>query len=117
MSDCASRLSTIKSEQARLAQQHLELTAQRRTEIGKLAEKLGVLKADDELLTGVLLDLKRAIEGDHPRLKERREIGARFRSRPEPQRRHASQTARDKNGARRSSSPRVAHGSSGPRSV
>jgi hypothetical protein len=109
MSDYASRVSAIKSEQARLAQQQVELAAQRRTEIGKLAEKLGVLEADDELLTGVLIDLKRAIESDHPRLKEWREIGARFRSRPEPQRKHASQTARDENGARPSSNAQVAH--------
>src|SRR5229473_4259248 len=109
MSDYASRVSALKSEQARLAQQQVELAAQRRTEIGKLAEKLGVLEADDELLTGVLLDLKRALEGDQPRLKEWREIGARFRSRPEPQRRHASQSAHDKNGARPASIAQVAH--------
>jgi hypothetical protein len=109
MSDYAARVSALKSEQARLAQQQLELMAQRRSEIGKLAEKLGVLEADDELLTGVLLDLKRAMEGDQPRLKEWRESGARFRSRPEPQRKHASQTTRDKNGARPPSNPQVAH--------
>jgi hypothetical protein len=109
MSDYASRVSAIKSEQMRLAQHHLELTAQRRSEIGKLAEKLGVLEADDELLAGVLLDLKSALEGDQPRLKEWREIGARFRSRPEPQRKHTAQTTRDKNGARPSSNPQVAH--------
>jgi hypothetical protein len=109
MTDYASKVSALKSEQARLTQQHIELTAQRRTEIGKLAEKFGALEADDELLTGVLLDLKRAIESDHPRLREWREIGARFRSRPEPQRKHASQTPCDKNGARSPSNPQVAH--------
>src|SRR6266849_6466172 len=108
MSDYASRVSALKSEQARLSQQHLELTAQRRSEIAKLAEKLGVLEADDELLTGVLLDLKRAIENDHPRLKEWRESGARFR-RQRSDSKHTSETTRDKNGARPSSNSQVAH--------
>ena len=108
MSDYAARVSALKSEQARLAQQQLELTAQRRTEIGKLAEKLGVLEADDESLTGVLLDLKHAIEGDDPRLKEWREIGARFR-RPRSDSKHTSETTRDKNGARPATNPQVAH--------
>lgn len=44
MPDYAARIANLKTEQAKLAQRQSELAAQRRGEIGRLAEKLGVLE-------------------------------------------------------------------------
>ena len=80
MADYASRIASLKSEQARLAQRKMELAAQRREEIGRLAEKLGVLEADDDVLAGLFTELKSAMEVGSPRLAQLRDSGARFRS-------------------------------------
>jgi hypothetical protein len=58
MADYASRIASLKSEQARLAQRELELGAVRREEVGKLADRLGVLEAEDDVFSGLLLELK-----------------------------------------------------------
>ena len=100
MSDYASRVSALKSEQARLVEQQAELTAQRRVEIAKLAEKLGVLEADDDALIGALLDLKDALQNNHARLRQWRDAGATFRrSRSDSSRRHGAETSPHRNGA------------------
>lgn len=100
MADYAARLATIKSEQAKLAQRQSELAAQRRDEIGRLAEKLGALEADDDVLIGVFLELKSALGNDGPRLKQWRDAGARFRSpKSERPKRHAADAAPHANGA------------------
>jgi len=80
MADYASRIASLKSEQARLAQRQVELAAQRREEIGKLAEGLGVLEAEDDVLVGLLLELKAAMKCNDPRLAQWRDAGRRFRS-------------------------------------
>jgi hypothetical protein len=100
MPDYAARIATLKTEQAKLAQRQSELAAQRREEIGRLAEKLGALEAEDDVLTGMFLELKLALEGDSPRLKQWRDAGARFRSpKSERSKRHAADAATHANGA------------------
>jgi hypothetical protein len=61
MADYGSRIASLKAEQARLAQRQSELAAQRREEIGRLAERLGVLETEDTVFTGLFLELKAAI--------------------------------------------------------
>jgi len=100
MPDYAARIATLKTEQAKLAQRQTELAAQRREEIGRLAEKLGALEAEDDALTGMFLELKSALEGDGPRLKQWRDAGERFRSpKSERSKRHTATAAKYANGA------------------
>ena len=70
MADLATQLQALKAEQQRLERKQAELLEKRRAEIGKLAEKLGLLEADDDLLADALLDLKVALAANDPRLKE-----------------------------------------------
>jgi hypothetical protein len=76
----AARLKALKEEQRRLERKQAELLDKRRAEIGRLAEKLGLLEADDDALAGVLLELKGALAqpGDE-RLARWRQAGASFR--------------------------------------
>jgi len=100
MPDYAARIANLKSEQAKLAQRQSELAAQRRDEIGRLAEKLGTLEADDDVLTGVFLELKSAMESDGSRLKQWRDAGDRFRCpKSERSKRHTADAAPHSNGA------------------
>ena len=100
MADYAARIANLKSEQAKLAQRQSELAAQRREEIGRLAEKLGVLETDDDVLAGVFLELKSAIGNDSSRLKQLRDAGCRFRSpKSDRTKRHTADFAPGANGA------------------
>jgi septal ring factor EnvC (AmiA/AmiB activator) len=78
--DYGARLKALKEEQQRLERKQSELLDKRRAEIGRLAEKLGLLEADDDALAGVLLELKDALakNGDE-RLARWRPAGASFR--------------------------------------
>ena len=83
--DYGSRLKALKEEQQRLERKQAELLEKRRVEIGQLAERLGLLEADDDALAGVLLELKDALSktgneksGDE-RLARWRAAGASFR--------------------------------------
>ncbi len=78
--DYGARLKTLKEEQQRLERKQAELLEKRRAEIGKLAERLGVLEADDDTFAGALLELKDALSktGDE-RLARWRAAGASFR--------------------------------------
>ena len=78
--DYGSRLKALKEEQLRLERKQAELLEKRRVEIGQLAERLGLLEADDDTLAGVLLELKDASSktGDE-RLARWRAAGASFR--------------------------------------
>ena len=78
--DYGARLKALKEEQQRLERKQAELLEKRRAEIGRLAEKLGLLEADDDALAGALLELKDAISktGDE-RLVRWRAAGASFR--------------------------------------
>ena len=78
--DYGARLKALKEEQQRLERKQAELLEKRRAEIGRLAEKLGLLEADDDTLAGALLELKDALAktGDE-RLARWRAAGASFR--------------------------------------
>jgi hypothetical protein len=80
MADVTAQLHALKAEQQRLELKHAELLAKRRAEIGKLAERLGLLEADDDVLAGALLELKEASAktGDE-RLTRWRAAGTAFR--------------------------------------
>ena len=78
--DYGSRLKALKQEQQRLERKQAELLDKRRSEIGRLVEKLGLLEADDDALAGALLEFKEASSksGDE-RLARWRAAGASFR--------------------------------------
>jgi hypothetical protein len=78
MADYGARIASLKAEELRLVQLQSDLAAQRRAQIGKLAERLGVLEHEDQLLAGVFMELKAAIAGNRPRLAQWRDAGARF---------------------------------------
>jgi hypothetical protein len=80
--DYRSRLTALREEQQRLERKQAELLDKRRAEIGRLAEKLGLLEADDDALAGALLELKDVLAkpGDE-RLARWRAAGAAFRRR------------------------------------
>jgi len=80
--DYKSRLKALKDEQARLERKQAELLERRRTELGRLLERLELLEADDEALAGALLELKEALaKRDDERLARWRAAGASFRRR------------------------------------
>ena len=81
-SEYGARLKALKEEQQRLERKQADLLEKLRAEIGRLAEKLGLLEADDDTLAGVLLELKDASSktGDE-RLARWRAAGAAFRRR------------------------------------
>jgi len=87
--DYGSRLKALKQEQQRLERKQAELLDKRRSEIGRLVEKLGLLEADDDALAGALLEFKEASSksGDE-RLARWRAAGASFR-RKDPNRKAA----------------------------
>lgn len=80
MPDYGARIVSLKAEQLRLAQLQSDLAARRRAQIGKLAERLGALELEDELLAAVFMELKAAVASNSPRLAQWRDAGARFRS-------------------------------------
>jgi hypothetical protein len=80
-SEYGARLKALKEERQRLERKQAELLGKRHAELGRLAEKVGVLEIDDDAIAGALLELKSAIEnpsGD-VRLKQWRAAGASFR--------------------------------------
>ena len=93
------RIASLKAEQLRLVQLQSDLAAQRRAQIGKLAEQLGVLEHEDELLAGVFMELEAAIASNSPRLAQWRDAGSRFRSGHSKPRRGAK-AAQNPDGAR-----------------
>ncbi len=50
--DYGARLKALREEQQRLERKQAELLDKRRAEIGLLADKLGLLEADDDALAG-----------------------------------------------------------------
>jgi hypothetical protein len=99
MAHYGTRIASLKAEQERLAQLQSDLAARRRAEIGKLAERLGVLETEDELLAAVFMELKGAIASNSPRLAQWRDAGSQFRS-TKSQRRRGANATQNPNGAR-----------------
>ncbi|MHB8595139.1 MAG: conjugal transfer protein TraD [Acidimicrobiales bacterium] len=78
--DYAARIKALKEEQAKLAHKQADLLEKRRAEIGKLAERVGVLETTDDLIAGALLELKDALShASDERLARWRAAGASFR--------------------------------------
>jgi len=79
--DYGARLKALKEEQQRLEHKQSELLEKRRAEVGRLAERLGLLEADDDALAGALLELKSALDSpaSDERLTRWRAAGAAFR--------------------------------------
>jgi hypothetical protein len=78
--DYKARLTALKEEQARLERKQAELLDKRRSEIGRLVERLGLLEADDDALAGVLLEFKEAsAKSGDDRFTRWRAAGASFR--------------------------------------
>ena len=99
MADYAARMESLKAEQTRLAQLQSDLAARRRAQVGKLAERLGALEIEDDLLAAVFMELREAIESNSPRVAQWRDAGRRFRSeKPGPQ--PGANDARHPDGAR-----------------
>ena len=92
--DYGARLKTLKEEQQRLERKQAELLEKRRAELGRLAEKVGVLEADDDAIAGALLELKAALESSNgeERLKQWRAAGASFRGRDKDRKAAAPRT-------------------------
>jgi hypothetical protein len=99
MARYGAQIASLKAEQLRLAQRQSDLTTQRRAQVGKLAEQLGVLELEDDLLAAVFMELKAAIAADSPRLAQWRDAGARFRSGQSKPRR-GTKTAQNPDAAR-----------------
>jgi hypothetical protein len=60
-SDYVGRLAQLRAEQERVKAAEEALTAKRRVEIGRIAEKLDLLGVSDSAMTGALLELKSAL--------------------------------------------------------
>ena len=99
MAQYGARLVSLKAEQLRLVQLQSDLAAQRRAQIGNLAERLGVLEYEDDLLAALFMELKAAIASNSPRLAQWRGAGSRFRSEHSKPRRGAN-LAQNPDGAR-----------------
>ena len=99
MSEYASRIASLKAEQVRRAQRQSELAAQRREEIGKLAERLGVHETENDVLAGVFLEVKTSITNRSPHIALWRVAGARFRSSKSERHRNSGSATPHPNGA------------------
>jgi hypothetical protein len=99
MAQYGARIASLKAEQLRLAQRQSDLAAQRRAQIGKLAERLGVLELEDELFAAVFMELKAATANNSPRLAQWRDAGSQFRS-GKSQRQSGAKTAQNPDSTR-----------------
>jgi Conjugal transfer protein TraD len=61
-SEYGTRLKALKQEQQRLERKQAQLLDKRRAELGRLAEKVGLLEIDDDAIAGALLELKAAMD-------------------------------------------------------
>jgi Conjugal transfer protein TraD len=80
-SEYGTRLKALKQEQQRLERKQAQLLDKRRAELGRLAEKVGLLEIDDDAIAGALLELKAAMDSpaNDGRLQQWRAAGASFR--------------------------------------
>lgn len=78
MSELSIKLATIKQKEEKLLQLKTKLIEKRKKEIANLAERCGLLEADDEIITGLFIDCENAIKLKDNRLKEWRLVGEKF---------------------------------------
>ncbi len=78
MSEYADKLASIVSQKQKLIEKEQILVQKRKTEIGELAEKLGLLTAPDVLLAGLFHTANQALQGNPQQLKEWESIGTNY---------------------------------------
>jgi len=78
--DYRSRMDAIRTEQARLKTAQAQLIEKRKTELGRLFERMDLLGVDDDVLIGALLELKSALsKTEDARLARWQQAGVTFR--------------------------------------
>jgi hypothetical protein len=78
MSEYSSKLAAIAAKKQKLIQEEIKLIEKRKKEIASSAERLGLLTASDEIITGLFLEAANALKENHPRIKEWELDGERF---------------------------------------
>lgn len=78
MSDYSHKLLAIAEKEKKLLKEKAKLLEQRKSEIGNLAERCFMLSASDELIAGIFLQLKQALDEKSEKLKEWEAQGERF---------------------------------------
>jgi hypothetical protein len=78
MSEYSSKLAAIAAKKQKLIQEETKLIDKRKKEIASSAERLGLLTASDELITGIFLDAVNALKENSQRIKEWETEGERF---------------------------------------
>jgi hypothetical protein len=78
MSEYSSKLAAIAAKKEKLLKEENKLIERRKKEIANSAERLGLLTASDELITGLFLEAVNAIKENQNRIKEWETQGERF---------------------------------------
>jgi hypothetical protein len=78
MSEYSNKLAAIAAKKQKLLQEETKLIEKRKKEIASSAERLGLLTASDELITGLFLEAASAIKENQNRIKEWEAQGERF---------------------------------------
>jgi hypothetical protein len=78
MADYSNKLAAIAAKRQKLLEEENKLIEKRKHEISEAAERLGLLTASDEIITGLFLEAVNAIEKKTDRLKEWETEGANF---------------------------------------
>ncbi|OAI47774.1 hypothetical protein AYO45_05585 [Gammaproteobacteria bacterium SCGC AG-212-F23] len=78
MSEYSSKLAAIAAKKQKLIQEEFKLIERRKKEIAGSAERLGLLTASDELITGLFLEAVHALKEDHSRIKKWETEGEQF---------------------------------------
>jgi len=78
MSDNLQRLQALDKQEKELLEKKQALFNQRKSEIAELAERCNIMLVPDEILAGLFLELKQALEDKSEKLQEWEALGARF---------------------------------------
>ena len=78
MSEYSSKLAAIAAKKQKLLQEEARLIDKRKKEIASSAERLGLLTASDEFITGLFLEASLTLNQNKNRIKELEAEGARF---------------------------------------
>lgn len=80
MSEYSNKLAAIAAKKQKLMEAEEKLIEKRKSEVSDTAERLGLLTASDEIITGLFLEAANALREKTDRLKEWETEGARFLS-------------------------------------
>ena len=78
MSDYSNKLAAIAAKKQKLIEEETKLIERRKNEIANTAERLGLLIASDEFVTGLFIEAANVLKQDPSRIKEWETQGARF---------------------------------------